>query len=221
MTFEQLFSKMMDGTLNAQEKQEMILYARGIGDTLSLVKNWVSTDNGIRQTAIPFPLFPLIASEPFVEDKSELIVEIPESYNHLFILGMAKTTNATNTLLKAQLNGDSGANYSVQRMSSALTVVSAQDSSTDTSFHIGPMIAAGADAGEGGHFAVFMPHYKSSFYKSGVSIEGTFRLNAPSASSNALFASQWRNQAVLKKMRFFCLAGNIKAGSLISIYGIT
>lgn len=207
--------------LSEEERFSFTEFGNRLQRMESLVSGWTSSQGGVQQSAISFPFFPLIQSETFVEDKAEYIVEVPESYNHLLIMGMVKTTGGANTLIKAQVNGDTGANYSVQRMSSAAAVVSSAGGTTETALHIGPVVDSGADAGEGGFFVVFMPSYKSALYKSTVSIEGTFRLAAPNASSNALFASQWRNDDVLKKLRFFLLSGNIKAGSLISVYGIS
>jgi hypothetical protein len=205
--------------LSEEERFSFTEFGNRLQRMESLVSGWTSSQGGVQQSAISFPFFPLIQSEAFLADKSELVVEIPESYNHLFLIGMFKTTSATPQDLLGQFNDDTAANYSQQRISGSFAVAGAASSEAMTGVHVGTTVKNTAAAGEGGFFAAFIPHYRSALYKSCVAIEGGFQAPAVAAGA-ATWASQWRNSAVLKKIRFLCASGDMKSGSIISVYGI-
>lgn len=216
----QVLERFVNGeTLYADEKQTLVnslVRHEELSDILqdNLVK-------GLPKINVEFPIG-VIHSQVFPQDKSELVVPIPgDVYKHLIVMGMVRATDAgTGNNILGQFNGDTGANYKVQRLSGSGTTASAGFDGASANVHFGSIAESGAAAGENGFFVAFIPHYTSkSLFKSVVQLEGIF--TTPTGKGAAVWASQWQNANALTSIRFFAGAGNIAAGSLISVYGMT
>lgn len=218
MQLHELMDKVARGrTLDPLERQQLIEKMRGMEDVINLAKSWVipGTNNPIF-----VPPVSIIVDKVMEQDAAELAVRIPSDYKHLLIMAAVRTTDAsTGDFMYGQFNGDTGSNYQFQRLSGSDATASAGYSGSANSFHVGSVAESGAAAGECGFFVLFIPHYTSAvFYKSVITLEGIF--TTPTGKGAAIFANQWLNVAPLESIRFYLSAGNIAAGSLISIYGI-
>jgi len=214
--------EMRNPDISQQRLDEIVRVFNELGKREEKYKAWVRMEDGkVNPNFLDLP-FGVIQSKVLEGDLSSLVIDnLPTNYKHLMIMGQVRSTDSgTGAFIMARFNGDSGANYKVQRLSGADAVASAGFGATEAQAHIGSVAESGAASGENGFFWDFIPNYKSEdFYKSVISTEGIF--TTPTGKGTALFASQWQNKAALKSITFFVSSpGNIKAGSIISVYGL-
>ena len=182
--------------------------------------DWINSSGGVKSDFIAFPFSPIV-SQVLAEDKATYDIVLPPGFNHILVMGMVLSSDTgTGAYTLAHFNGDTGANYSVQRLSGSGATASAGYDGAYTAIHVGTAAESGAAAGESGFFVCFIPHYRSpDFYKSVIALEGVF--TTPSGKGAAIWSSQWRGTSILTDISFFVSSpGNIKTGSLISVYGM-
>ena len=208
--------------LTPGELEELRQQSKTLSDVLNIAKAWRGNDNHIVSSFIDFPFIPIV-SQVFEQNRTDYTVQIPSQYKHLFVMGSFRTTEAgaSGTIVSGQFNGDTGASsYAIQRLTGAVSTVSAAMDNTYDRVHFGAGASDGAAAGENGFFVAFVPNYSSSvFYKSVLNLEGVFINSSPSGAVS-IFASQWYNTAPIKTIRFFPDSDSLKAGSLFSVYAI-
>lgn len=171
--------------------------------------------------AVPTPFFP-IYSEVLQVDTASLTINIPGGYKHLMIMGQSRSTEAAYAnVLRARFNGDTGTNYREQYHGGQNASASIGAFTAQAYFSIGDVNGTSATTGAAGGYVVFIPHYTNNvFWKNAMSIRGIPLVNASSEDLNILLSAFWQSTAKIETMTFFPAAGNILAGSIISVYGI-
>lgn len=169
---------------------------------------------------VPMPFFPIFNETLEVTQSSFSIPIVPQDYNHLLVLCNGRSTFASvgPTTLDATFNGDTAANYGWQTdyISNGATVSNTKDyASYDAS--IGMLECDSSPAGESSSSFCFIPNYRSNLHKQLL----LFSSGVGSAHSTIGFVgSVWRTTSPILSMSFQPDQGDIKAGSIISIYGI-
>ncbi len=204
-------------TLSLAEQQEIRIW----GNNAQLLNNFVSgiqsPDGQILGGKINFPVSPIF-SGVLESDTASLNILVPSMYNHLIIwsAGRCTTGGTGNEALLARYNSDSGNNYSTEILYGIGALSGAQTSGIVNAAIIGGLAKDGEATGVNGSGIVFIPNIRSSFYKS------TLSLFSPASPTDIFVQScVWSSSTVLSNISILAGTGSIKAGSVISIYGLT
>lgn len=172
------------------------------------------------QLNVAFPFAP-IYNEVLAVDTASLLIVIPGGFKHLMFMGAGRSSKAaTFDAMSMTINGDTGANYIgnvvVESGASTVTGVGAV---AQSAMAIGALSAASANAAAGSSFFVFLAHYRSSLWKSVVTMatvpnyDGTY-------GAIGMWGGTWQSTAPIEKLSVVAAGGNLVAGSLFSVYGI-
>lgn len=187
-------------------------------------KSWLRLqDNKIDFKNLDLPFEP-IYSTVFEEDKSQLVIAIPQNYKHLMIMGQARlngTGGQTAVYTYGQFNGDTANNYSLNILYQAGVTHNVTESLLTSGMVFSYLTADGADANYNGSTVCFIPHYTSNFYKTVLTFDGVAR---DAATSVALWQGVWKSTTPINSIRIYpdttYPSAKIVSGSLFSIYGI-
>lgn len=146
-------------------------------------------------------------------------------FTHLVLFGMGKiTANVGLDRMYVQFNNDAGSNYLWQELVSFTTTVGGSSMTPDTAIRVGLFNgAAAARANSPGSFKTFIPFYRNTTWEKTTisessSSSGGVTDNTPTT-GNVIGA--WENTAAINVITILPGSGNIKAGSLFALYGIT
>lgn len=131
---------------------------------------------------------------------------IPSTYKHLRVIGNVRNTSGTgHPSMLAQVNGDTGTNYSYGYISNGSV---GQNNAQTT------LLLPSVSNANGGAFDIFFTDYTStSKYKNAISDGGD-----DTYTDNEI--SWWRNTAAINRLTFSNGSGNLASSSVISIYGL-
>lgn len=161
----------------------------------------------------------LLGSTILAGSLASITITIPSGFNHLHAVWTGRSDSATTAVsADLRLNGDSGSNYLWQTNETHNTSSTPAQSGAATSLMIiGAMPAASATANYFG---------EGSFTVGGVS-GATFKVTSGHSSAYVtttssyvgVYSGQWLSTAVVTSVTLLPNAGNLVAGSSMSIYG--
>jgi len=147
------------------------------------------------------------------------ISSIPATYKHLLVVGVGLQTSGTNDGdLFVRVNGDSGNNYTLQRMHIITSTVSGYGSASISGIScMGSMARTADSAASLGEVAIYIYNYAStSNYKAIIAQGGSMNNGATTWVSSR---GTWRNTAAVTSVSLVDANGtNLKAGTYIT-YG--
>ncbi len=148
---------------------------------------------------------------------------ISGSYAHLWLLLYARSDTASGeTSVAARFNNDSGANYYHERINAGVTTVTAAEVLGATSFRFGRCPANTATANDfGANEMVILNYANSTNRKSVMSRAASFASTASSGIQLELGAEGWDNTAAISRITMFPGAGNFRAGTRATLYGLS
>ncbi len=142
---------------------------------------------------------------------------IPQTYRHLFVVFKVRTfANGSSTIT---FNGDNGANYDTQLLQGAAAAAAALEGLGGAAGNVGA--TAGA-AGEGTTGTIFIGFYADPTlnkqamahvgYSNGI-LSGNTQVRGDT--------THWRNTAAINRVTITGAGGGFRAGSILSLYGLT
>jgi hypothetical protein len=138
-------------------------------------------------------------------------------YTDLVVVASAKATNAANTSLGFQVNGDTGSNYSTTRIQGDGTNAVSERSQNQTSGNFsGSSFRVADSAGNFSPIIFNMMNYANTTTNKKFIARGN---NA--AAGVGATVSLWRNTAAITSLTIIPIAGQIDVGSTFSLYGIS
>ncbi len=218
-TYTEVMMKIADReTLTELDKEVLRQNAKTTEDVNNSVKNWQSIDGKIKNDFLNLPIS-VISSTVLEKNVSDITIQIPSTYKHLIIMGQGRTTHADYASgIYIAFNGDHGNNYRTINDGAIGTAQSAQQWTT-TESPVGAFQATYGSSGASGSFFSFVPHINSSFWKSTLTLYSISEYDATN-SELQFHASFWKNTSRITSINIIPEAGEILAGSLISVYGI-
>ena len=192
-------------------------FLKRMGNETQLRNSFVAgntTADSKLKTEMPF--FPIF-SEILAVDTPSFTVDIPGGYKHLQIVCSGRDTSAGTLFLtlEAQLNSDTGNNYSSQFVKGQLNVASAQSTSGASSMTIGVLANGGAPANSAATSTAIFANYRGSYFKDSIT---TFGINNSGIKSTGVVSDNWANVSQVQSIKIFASSDNIAAGTAISIY---
>lgn len=151
------------------------------------------------------------------------VASIVASYAHLLVVAYARgDTAATSTNLMLRLNGDTAANYDFQTMTgNTAGAFAAEAFAQALGASVGLIPANTAGANLFGAFIFFIPHYAgSASNKLALSVSSVKTGTTSGSMTNYLRAGFWRSNAAINQITLFPAAGNLVAGTRLSVYGM-
>ena len=145
---------------------------------------------------------------------------ISSAYTNLRLIGQARcSAGVTDDSLRAQFNGDSGANYFRQYMLGENTVLQAGQSVSETSTVIAGITCASSDANYAVGFTIEFPNYSATtFYKNTVATTGYVSGSVSGNMRTLLDVGFWASTAAISSM-VLTTNGNFVTGSTFALYG--
>ena len=137
---------------------------------------------------------------------------IPATYTDLVIVYQALAATG-NPDMTAQLNGDTGSNYSATRLTGNGTAASSARYSTQTFCRFDEFAAATTTAATMGVISV-MNYSNATTYKTLISRSNQAGLGVET------FVNLWRSTAAITSIKLAFTSGNIAAGAVFTLYGI-
>lgn len=140
---------------------------------------------------------------------------IPSGYTDLIAICSVKATTGSNEVLRAQVNGDTGSNYSYTYLQGVSSGAESGRASNST------LILAQA-----GNQAItetantFAPYTVQFMNYSNTTTNKTILARGAGTNQAGASVSLWRNTAAITSIRFYIAAGNFDTGSTFSLYGI-
>jgi hypothetical protein len=213
--FADLLKKIANNSrLTPQELDELGRFGTETQQRNSFVAGNTTPQNTLN---IPFPFFP-IYSEVFNTDVANVSIDIPQDYKHLFIIGSGRTTDTGGSqYVSVVFNSDTGNNYSCELMQRANTTQSGSQTLSLAYAPLGFFLDDTLATDQASSFFSIIPHYQSQKYKTVITL-GNYR--NPSFRYALIQSSFWDSTAKIQNITFKSSAGNLKAGSVISVYGI-
>ncbi len=215
MELGKVWRKIAEGQrLTVEEKQFLELEGRNT----QLRNSFVAGQTNAQSTLdIKFPFFPFY-SEKLQQNTTSITIPIPSGYNHLFIMGSGRSTDAVVDTVALRFNGDTGNNYSTELMQRADTTQSGGQNLSTSSAGLGSFVEVGGSAGVAASFFAVIPNYNSSFMKTVMAFSNYRNASFRYAIMRTSF---WDNTTPIEKLTFFALSGSdIEAGALFSVYGV-
>jgi len=141
---------------------------------------------------------------------------IPSTYTDIVVIAFIKATNAANTSLGFQVNGDTASNYSNTRLQGNGTTAVSERSSSQTSGQFSGTSFRVADSADNYSPTIFnmMNYANTTTYK-------TFIARGNNASAGVgTSVSLWQSTAAINSLKIITFAGSIDVGTVVSLYGI-
>jgi hypothetical protein len=144
------------------------------------------------------------------------------SYTNLELRWNARGTDAAASVnMNCTFNGDTGANYDLERVQGAGATASATEQIAGTSNFIATVTSAGGTANMASAGKVEIYDYRNTtFQKNGTAQVICHRTTASGNTLQQSFGFSWRNTAAITSITLTLSAGNFVAGSKFSLYGI-
>ncbi len=168
----------------------------------------------------------LISENLLLADAASVsFTNIPQNFRHLKIIIRARTTQAVAASnLNLQFNSDTAANYDYQQNATTSTnTTGGGTAAAQTSAPVGNFPGTSSTrTTQVGMAEVTIPHYgDATFEKIGSSVNWDINTN-PTSANNYVVSSGflWRSTSPITRIDVVAPSGSIKAGSIISVYGI-
>lgn len=218
--FADLLKKMANNApLTPQELDDLGRFGTEIQQRNSQVSGLLTIAGNLN---IKLPIELIHSSGILVADSASIVAPVvPPDYNHLLLMSSGRTTNATAGIyyLGMNFNQDGGSNYAYQELDSASATLQTTVDYSHT-YAIGGYFAGDSNtAGETGSNFVFIPNYRSSFHKSVICLTSFVGASAGEGARTEFIGSVWRNTSPINYISFSSGSG-LKAGTLISVYGL-
>lgn len=144
---------------------------------------------------------------------------IPATYRHLMIEFAGATSDAAIQVLRLRFNSDATASIYTSQLHAAFGATIDRDSETTTSMRIG-FAAKDGDASYQSSAVIQIPNYaNSSFYKTASSAFTDSQSTGPTVKAG-VFSGAWRSAAAITSVTLFATAGNLKIGTVATLYGL-
>jgi hypothetical protein len=166
----------------------------------------------------------LIEAFTFTGAESSKTITIPAGYKGLRFTGLVRSgTASTSTNAGIRFNGDSGANYSGERIQSAGTGLAATGVITQTGLNLLSVSGSTAVAGGAGALDLLIPFPDNTTFHKQMTGQTTNRAaNTAAGQVVTSVGGSWLNTAAITSLTFYDIGGaNFVAGSQIAVYGIT
>jgi hypothetical protein len=140
---------------------------------------------------------------------------IPQTYTDLVVVASVKATSGSNEVLRAQVNSDTGSNYSytyVQGVSAGAQSGRASNSTL--------ILAQAGNQAIDEATSTFSPYTLNFMNYSNTTTNKTILARGAGTNQAGASVSLWRNTAAITSIRLFIAAGNFDVGSTFSLYGI-
>lgn len=148
---------------------------------------------------------------------------IPATYKDLVVALNVRGTNATtNVDLLTRANGDTGANYSHERVHWFDTGSGVSQGTAQTSGVTASIAAGSATANHASAVEIVIPNYaNTTFFKQAITNFFSSLGTAAFTQGRGIYGFQWLNTAAINRLTFAPAAGNFAAGSTITLYART
>ena len=209
--------------LTSIELNELRNEFRSMDEVKNLVKGWVQAGTS---NPIFVPPMQVIYSKVLEADTASLTINIPSVYKHLMIMGSGRINGSGGQLAvftMCQFNGDTTAeNYQWAHFGQSSEVPFAKHDTSYPSTIFWHFVAEGeATNSFVGSAVIFIPHYRSSWYKILLTIEG---ISLTAGTSTAARHGLWKSTSPIESITIFpeptYASAKIVAGTSISVYGI-
>lgn len=149
------------------------------------------------------------------------VSSIPGTYKQIVIVGQGIKSSVTNYReIGLRFNGDTGANYSYgYLMNSATTVTGTNFMASSNALTVGFSPVTGAAVTDLGQFALTIPLYAGSNYKS-VNSQWSMGDNNPAGIKQCVGSGTWANTAAITSIEIRQNTGNFNTGT-ITVYGVS
>jgi hypothetical protein len=140
---------------------------------------------------------------------------ISGSFTDIIAVLSIKATSGSNEVLRAQVNSDTGNNYSytyVQGVSAGAQSGRASNTSL--------ILAQGGNAAIDEASNTFSPYVVQFMNYSNTTTNKTILARGAGVAQAGASVSLWRNTAAINAIRFYIAAGNFDTGSTFTLYGI-
>lgn len=143
------------------------------------------------------------------------------TYNHLHLVVMGRGTDASEATPQVQLNADSGAHYYSGYLRNLASSADGAYAAVATVGNLGDGVPGSADAaGNVSIMVVDIPFYALTTFNKVVKSVGA-RWNSTGNAINSDNTVLWAQAAAITEVKLLLSAGNWKAGSAASLYGIS
>lgn len=210
-----------ESVASSNEATDLIRELNALGLREEQYQSWQQIGSSkINPLYIDFP-YAVISSQVIEADIASITVNIPSNYKSLMIFGFGQQDlAATEGGILLTFNGDSGANYQEGNIVGENATGIFPNQYNNTNYILcGDFIGNTSNQNSGGGWVVFIPHYNSSFWKVVFGM-GTEPAVSSSLSALTIVNGTWRNTNPITYLTLTGSIGNIKAGSLLSVYGI-
>lgn len=164
----------------------------------------------------------LIAETVLVADAADITFSsIPATYSHLEVVITGRSMSAVSMdNIVITLNGDTGANYDTNGYYCiGDTAMTPYESLARTSLNCGWLPGTLPIAGMTGTMRLLISNYKrTTFWKTAVSQSMAFSDTAD-VSTKSDFGHQWRSTSAITTIKLWAGGGDLKAGTVASLYG--
>lgn len=160
-------------------------------------------------------------------DTASLTIPIPPDFVHLMLVGIGRTTATPGTpqeqSLNVTFNDDTGTNYQWSYIGSRSGVVVLDDNNSQSNLALGLFNTDNTAANSASSFFCWFPHYNGTFWKMCLSILAGQKTTTAAGTESTLMTGFWKSTDPIRSMQIVPgggLGGNLKAGSLITVYGM-
>lgn len=150
------------------------------------------------------------------------ITGIVTTYAHLLVVVYGRgDTASTSISLAARFNADAAANYDYQILGGSAAGVAASEAFAQNQAFVGEIPANTGGANLFGACMLFIPHYAGSANnKASVAVSSLKKGTSSGNMTTELFAGFWRSSAAINRITILASAGNLVAGTRMTIYGV-
>ena len=179
--------------------------------------------------AYAFPGWSLISRQVLGGSAATVsISSIPQEYQHLMVVVMARSTDTGNTRvnLNVNINSDSGGNYGVHtfRANEYGTTNAVDQGQSQTALNGGFCVITGSGAGissaSAGIATLFIPHYSGTTWNKLI-LTQTSAMDKATTSLIRFGAGVWQSSAAVTSLLFTPSSGTVQTGSVFSLYGMS
>ena len=147
---------------------------------------------------------------------------IPATYEDLVIEVMGRGDTAAGfTQLNMTFNGDTGSNYDWQQSYTTGNTASGAQTVAGSSLLVATLAAANASAGAAGSSQIVIPNYARTTFRKTMQVEGlgVTAADALGVYQTFIICGDWRSTAAINRVTLTTTAGNLIAGSVVTLYG--
>lgn len=227
MKFGDLLRDLKNPNLSRQRLDEIVRIFNEFGDREEQYKSWLQlVGSRINSKAISFP-FERLHENLLSADAASWRMPFAPGYTHLLITGIGRTTATPGTAQEQSLNftfnDDTGMNYQWSYIASRSGAAVADDQNSQSNLPFGMFNTDNCAAGSASSFFAFIPHYNGPFWKMCISMIAGQKTTTATGTETALMSGFWKNTAPITSITVVPgggLGGNLKAGSLFTVYGM-